>query len=198
MKTPLPAVFLVRDGILNERVFDETRQRFVPPQRAEHLSLCRRAGSFLRGLNNLGYRCLVIASEDAGIGPLTPIRRDRINRRLRMDLDEQGASVHGIYPCPYDRKVSTKVLAMSGVILEAAATHHIEMHRSFLVANDLEDVVAGHSAGLNTIWVADSTERAEEEFTKAPDGRPSSLVDGLDEALALIRQDSRSTSIRPV
>lgn len=197
MKNPLPAVFLVRDGILNERVFDETQKRLIPPQSPEQLVLRRRAGSFLRGLNHMGFRCLVIASEDAAVGHFTPIRRDRVNRRLKAELEEQDAKVHGIYSCPYDRSKISKVFAMSDVILDAAATHHIEMHRSYLVANDLEDVVTGSSAGLTTIWVADCEERAEEEFARLPDGRPSNLVGSLDEALVVIRRDSRAPIIRP-
>jgi len=191
MKNPLPAVFLVRDGILNEFIFDEIGQRLVPPTRPDLLCLCRRAGSFLRNLNAMGFLCLAIAGEEISVAATSPIRRDRIQRRLRSELEGQGARLHGIYSCNYSLREGGKVRAQSDVILEAASTNRVELHRSFLVAHELEDVIAGRSAGLATVWVTDSPTRAAEAYTKTPEGRPDRLVGSLDEALVVIREDTR-------
>lgn len=190
MKKLLPAVFIVRDGILSELVFDDARQKLVPPCRPELLCLRRRAGSFLRELNAMGFLCLAIAGEMSG-AVLSPIRRDRIQRRLRGELEGQGARLHGSYSFSYNSKEATRVHAETEVILEAATTHRVEMHRSFLIAHDLEDVIAGRSAGLATIWVSGSPAQAIEAYERNPDGRPDRLCGSLDEVLTVIRVDAR-------
>ncbi len=194
-----PTVFLDRAGPLIEMVHDEYHGVLDSPFWPEHLVLKREAAQFVRALNQMGFMCPVVTNQP-GIakGSLTPMRLDRIHRRLREELARRGAHLDGIFYCPHHPDPGPRGkenLAIEcqcrkpapGLILEAAAVLHSDLHRSYMVGDGLTDMEAGRAAGVTTVLVSRLKPEIMERIQQRPEARPDHVVSDLDEALDLIR-----------
>ena len=93
-----PAVFLDRDSTLNQRVYDEVQGALTSPLHVERVSLRRDAAAFVRGLNQMGYLCLVLSAQtELATRRLSAVRLDRIHQKLRKDLAASNARLDGIF-----------------------------------------------------------------------------------------------------
>ena len=176
-----PAVFLDRDGVLNEPVVRNGRPH--PPASVDALVLCAGAGDALRALREAGFALIVVSNQpDIARGTMSVSTVDAINDRLRNELH-----LDDVLICPHDdpddcccRKPKP------GLLREGARLHHVDLRRSYLVGDRWRDVEAGAAAGCKTVFV--DRGYAERE-PSAPDVRVASIV----EAAQWILADSRST-----
>ena len=151
-----PAVFLDRDGVLNEDLgysFDVAQLRVIAG-----------AALALKQLKDRGY-LLIVVSNQSGVarGYFTTTEVDRfnaaLNQRLRM---ERGTGVDAFYYCPFhpDGKVPgyTKASPLRkpepGMVLQAAAEHGVDLRCSYLVGDKFSDVECAIRAGVKGIQVA--------------------------------------------
>ena len=178
-----PAVFIDRDGILNELVGGE------PPSSADRLVLRRGAASFVLGLNRFGFLALAVTHQpQLARGTMSPVRLERIHVRLRELLAAGGARLDGVYVCPHDPEPGPNGRGefagacgcrkpAPGLLLDAVAAHRIDLRRSFMMAIDAEGVVAGRRAGVATVLLGGPAEhkRVLESHREA---QPNHLVHG--------------------
>lgn len=154
-----PAVFLDRDGTL---VYPRHY-----PARPEELVLYSNLGPGLRALRDNGFRLVVITNQ-SGIarGYFSPDDLARMHQHLRVCLAAQGVTLDGIYHCPHAPDGVVPDLARTcacrkprpGMLLQAAADLDIDLDRSWMVGDILDDIQAGNSAGCRTILVDLGTE----------------------------------------
>ena len=194
-----PTVFMDRDGTLNELIHDDSRGVMDGPLWPEQFALRPWAARFVKGLNDLGFLCLVVTNQP-GIakGTLSLVRLDRIHRRMREELARTGAHVDGIFYCPHhpdpgpggkaDLAIRCRCRKPApGMILDAASIHRVDMDRSYMVGDRLSDVEAGRAAGLSTVLVSVRKPGQIEGLQEKPDARPDHVVRDLKQALALVR-----------
>ena len=161
-----PAVFLDRDGTLNEMVYDETHGLLDSPHRPDQLRMVEGAGVFVRALRDLGFFVVVVTNQP-GIakGTLAPGDLDAINERLRRELEEEGTAWDALYLCPHhpeylqgkrsDRPLTCKCRKPKpGMLLQAARDHGLDLSRSWMIGDGLNDIQAGRAAGCRTILLA--------------------------------------------
>ncbi len=149
-QTPVPAVFLDRDGVLN---IDSGY-----PHLPEHLVLIPGAADAVRRLNTLGYLIIVVTNQ-SGVarGLYTEAQMHAFNDLLVRRLAAKGARIGAVYSCPFhdeaedprwfhpdhpDRKPNP------GMILRATADHGIDPARSFLIGDRQSDLEAARRAGI--------------------------------------------------
>ena len=96
------AVFVDRDGVLNEMVYDDTHGVLDSPQRAEQVRLMPGAAQFLREVKELGF-VVVVVTNQPGIakGMLSVEDVDAVNARLAELLAEEGAAWDALRYCPH-------------------------------------------------------------------------------------------------
>lgn len=193
-----PAVFMDRDGTLNEMVYDADHGVMDSPLMPEQIMLRRQASSFVAALNELGYLCIVVTNQPGvAKGTLTLERLARIHDKLEDDLRRNGASIEKIYFCPHHPDAGTperKELAIEcacrkpapGLLIEAAAEYRIDLPRSFMVGDGLVDVEAGRRAGVSTILVTQAQAAMLEMVQQRPEARPDRLASDLNAALSII------------
>lgn len=153
------AVFLDRDGTL-------VHARHYP-SRPEHLVLYDGIAEGLRDLQAAGFR-LVVVTNQSGIarGYFTEADLDAMHRRLRAQLAASGVHLDAIYHCPHHVNGAVSALAIAcdcrkprpGMLRRAAVELSIDLDRSWLVGDILDDVEAGRRAGCRTILVDLGTE----------------------------------------
>lgn len=149
-QSPVPAVFLDRDGVLNV----DSGYPHLP----QHLVLIPGAAEAVRKLNTLGY-LIVVVTNQSGVarGLYTETQMNAFNDLLVRRLAAQGARIGAVYSCPFhdeaedprwyhpdhpDRKPNP------GMILRAVADHGIDTARSFLIGDRKSDLEAARRAGI--------------------------------------------------
>src|SRR5579863_8623386 len=142
------AVFLDRDGVLNQLVFREGRG--ASPRRFEDFELLPGAGGAVDSIKRAGLLTVVVTNQpDLSRGALDLAELGRMHDFLRST-----ARVDAIYVCPHargDRCDCRK--PKPGLLLRAAKDLAIELDRSYLVGDSWSDIEAGHASGCVTLLV---------------------------------------------
>lgn len=147
-----PAVFLDRDGTINEEV------GYI--RELENLNLIPGAAEAIRGLNELGV-AVILATNQSGVarGYYPESWIGALHERLEQLLKAEGARLDALYYCPHlpDGSVADFSYACDcrkpepGMLQEAAKAHHIDLSRSFMIGDKATDVEVGQRAGTQTI-----------------------------------------------
>jgi D-glycero-D-manno-heptose 1,7-bisphosphate phosphatase len=185
------AIFLDKDGTLVDDVpynVDPDLVRLTPG-----------AGRALRLLVEGGYR-LVVVSNQSGVarGLFEESALEAVEQRLRSLLRDEGVSIDGFEWCPHLVGGSVGRYAVAcdcrkpapGLLVRAAGRLGIDLRRSWIVGDILDDVEAGHAAGCRAILVDVGSEtRWELTPTRTPDAIVTSLEDV---ARAIVGVDDRA------
>lgn len=194
------AVFIDRDGILNEMVYDENHGITDSPRRPEQVALIKGAGKFLQAVRKAGYLAVVVTNQP-GIakGTLTPAELDAVNDRLAELLETEGGRWDALKYCPHhpDGGFSPRLEYVMkcecrkprpGMIIEAAKELDIDLKKSWMIGDGLTDVQAGHAADCTTILVTQLKIDQVERFFHTDGREPDFICRNLAEALDVIRK----------
>ncbi len=188
----LPAVFIDRDGTLNEMVYDEVHGLLDSPRKPEQVMLMPGAGAFLKGVRALGYRIVVVTNQP-GIakGTLSAEDLQAVNQRLSELLAAQGGAWDDLQVCTHHSRSGPPCDCRKpkpGMLLRAAEEHRLDLGKSWMVGDGLVDVQAGRAAGCRTILLAKVKVQEIERFISMEGAEPDFVAAGLDEALPIIRK----------
>jgi len=146
------------------------------------------AGEGLRRLGAAGYR-LVVVSNQSGVarGYFPEAALAAVEARLRALLAAEGVTLDGFYCCPHLPEGVVKQYAVGcdcrkpapGLLLRAAQEQELDLARSWLVGDILNDVEAGRRAGCRTVLIDNGNET---EWVLSPERRPHLVAAGLAEA----------------
>jgi D-glycero-D-manno-heptose 1,7-bisphosphate phosphatase len=158
----VPALFLDRDGTLMEDVHycaDSALVRVYPG-----------AGAALRKARAAGFRTVLITNQSGiGRGLITEAQYRAVDAEFLRQLGQ--GSIDAAYFCPDPPGVpSTRRKPAPGMVLEAAAEHHLDLARSFFIGDKSADIECGRRAGTRTILVLTGygrEQRCEPDFTAA-------------------------------
>jgi D-glycero-D-manno-heptose 1,7-bisphosphate phosphatase len=167
------AVFLDRDGVLNEAVVKKSLPH--APNCLEDFRIYPEAKPALDRLKVAGYLLIVVTNQpDVARGEVKREVVDAINDRLRAALP----MLDDICVCWDDGDQSPCRKPRPGLILDAAKSHGVDLIASFMVGDRWRDIDAGANAGVRTILVDRGwPERAPEH---APDFRVTNVSEAAD------------------
>ncbi len=144
---PVPALFLDRDGTLIELVdYLCTAERVVPIAGAfESLAAARRCG----------YRVVIVTNQSGiGRGFYGWEAFAAVQKRVLALADAAGGLVDAVYACPALPESSAPCRKPSpGMLHAAAADIGIDLARSWIVGDSVDDLEAGRRAGLARGWL---------------------------------------------
>ena len=163
------ALFLDRDGTL-------VYPRHYPSRPAD-LVLYEDIGPDLRVLQRADF-ALVVVTNQSGIarGYFTEEDLEQMHHHLREQLASVGVRLDGIYHCPHHIEGSIPALAkrctcrkpQPGMLLRAASDLRLDLARSWMLGDILDDVEAGQRAGCRTVLVDLGTEALPTKPTRQP------------------------------
>jgi histidinol-phosphate phosphatase family protein len=178
------AIFLDKDGTLVENVPYNVNPAL--------LQLSWHAGPGLQLLKQLGY-ALFIVTNQAGVakGLFTESALKPVQARLAEQLAQYGVTLDGFYYCPHspDGVVGRYAIdctcrkPMPGMLHRAAREHGIDLARSWMIGDILNDVEAGRRAGCSTVLIDNGNET---EWHMTPQRKPHLTAADLYEAATLI------------
>ncbi len=182
-KKAVPAVFLDRDGTINEEgdyLHDPEKFKLLP--------------NTLEGLkrfHDMGYR-LVIISNQPGIGLGYYPEEDfyRVNRVMMKAFSESGIMIDKIYYCSHSKSEGCFCRKPGQLLIERAQQElHVDLAHSIFIGDKTSDMEAGRRAGMKTILVQSGFQGKDGEYPGEPDYRAKDLLD----AAHWILQQERSS-----
>ena len=188
--SPRPAVFVDRDGVINENREDYVKTweefRFLPGVIAP-----------LRKLARNNHAVVIISNQSAvGRGIMSREAVDEINNRMLEVINNVGGRVDGVFYCPHDSSEGCECRKPKpGLLIQAAEKLGIDLEKSVLIGDALTDVEAAVSAGCAPIFVL--TGRGKEELSKlkAAGFNNIRIVDNLAEAVEVVPLSSAQKAV---
>lgn len=147
------AVFLDRDGVINEEVgylHDPNDLRLIPG-----------SADAIRALNERAIPVIVVTNQ-AGVarGHYSEREVGALHDALQKMLGEYGAHIDRFYYCPHHpdvegkyRKVCDCRKPMPGMLHLAAKEMHVDLRHCVIIGDKASDIGAGVAAGCRTILV---------------------------------------------
>lgn len=179
------AVFVDRDGVINEE-----RRGYVT--RWGEFRFLPGAVEALVALARAGLDVFIVTNQSAihqGIVSLDDVHR--LHERLMATVRKAGGSVRGIYVCPHTPDEGcTCRKPRPGLLLRAAAEHHLDLTRCYLIGDKLSDMEAGHAVGCRCMLVRTGLDAPPAE-TGATRAGPYRIFPTIREAATQVLADER-------
>ena len=188
------AVFLDRDGVINELIHYPKHSIIDSPFTVEQFKLCDGVGKAIKKLQEAGYK-VVIASNQPGIAKehMSKETFDKIGHKMREELAKDGVRLDGEKYCLHHPEAKVEKLRVNcecrkprpGMLLQAAQEMNVDLSQSWLIGDGLSDIKAGKLAGTHTLLIG----RMKCELCKLmdeDDARPDLICENLLEASQMI------------
>ncbi len=149
-----PAVFLDRDGVINEEVGfvnHETRFRILPGV-VEGIKI----------LKGAGFLCLVVTNQPGvGLGVFPEELVMALHRRMEEVLARGGAKLDGVYYCPHHEQAVIEAYRCRcpnrkpapGMLERASCDFSIDLKSSYLIGDRGIDMETAGRAGVRPVLV---------------------------------------------
>jgi D-glycero-D-manno-heptose 1,7-bisphosphate phosphatase len=196
------AVFLDRDGVLNDPVLDPADGRPESPLRAADVMLVPGAAEACRTLRDAGHLLVVVSNQPAAAkGKASLEDLWAVHDRVAGLLEDAGALIDDWYYCFHHPDAVVPALRgpcecrkpAVGMLRDAAAVHRIVLPESWMVGDSDADVAAGTRAGCRTMLV----EHPGSAHRRGGLAQPSATARDLREAAARIVATPKMPSVNP-
>ena len=179
-----PAVFLDRDGTV---IFD--KNYLSSP---EQVKLYSYSAESINKLRKAGFKIIVVTNQ-SGIarGMFGEKELKKVNKKFTDLLKEQGAKIDGLYYCPHidENKCSCRK-PKTGMVLQAAKEHNIDLEKSYTVGDSVRDYLLGYNSGGKGILVLTGHGKKQQKKIKEQKIKPLAVCATLKQAANLIIKDA--------
>ncbi len=182
----LPAVFLDRDGTVNEDV-----GYIGSPER---LTLIDGACEAIKRLNRAGIKVIVVSNQSGvGRGYFSEDELLRVNTRLRELLDSGGARLDGIYYCPHRPEDGCRCRKPDTALIEMAVSNHgVDPEVSYVVGDKASDVELARRVRARAILVETGHGKKEVKMLDHP---PDFVARDLSQAVGWVLKDLKERGL---
>lgn len=182
------AIFLDRDGVLNELVADPVSGVGESPLRLEDVRLVPGAAAAAAALGRAGYALVCVSNQPAAAkGKVSVEALGAIHRRLAALLAKEEAALDGSRLCLHHPEGTVPELTGAcacrkpapGMLLDAAAALELDLTRSWMVGDTDADILAGAAAGCKTLLIRHPGSVHKRLRVVDPDAAADSLADAV-------------------
>ncbi len=156
------AVFLDRDGVINEVIYHKEMGIIDSPFTVDQFTLLPKVATAINKFHDIGFKVIVVSNQP-GIAKdhFSMDVFEKIREKMKTELQKKGAVVDAEYYCfhhPYAKVKKYKKICgcrkpKSGMILTAAREHTIDLSKSWMIGDGINDIAAGQNAGCKTILI---------------------------------------------
>lgn len=154
-----PAIFLDRDGVINEIVYNEDTELMDSAMNVSQFHMFPYVPNAIEAMKEKGYYVFVVTNQPgAAKGKTTLLNLYDINTLLceTTNVDDTFMCIH--YPQmqpltkePYLIKACDCRKPKPGLLKRAAEKYHIDLSASFMVGDSYTDVLCGQAMGVKTV-----------------------------------------------
>ena len=154
------AVFIDRDGTINRYV------GFLKD--IDEFELIDGVAEAIKKINESGYLAIVITNQPViARGEVSITELNMIHNKMETLLGNKGAYIDAIYYCPHHpdkgfegERIEYKIECdcrkpKPGMLLRAAKDYNIDLEKSWMIGDGINDVKAGKAAGCRTALIDD-------------------------------------------
>jgi D-glycero-D-manno-heptose 1,7-bisphosphate phosphatase len=156
------AVFLDRDGVINELVYHQEQEVIDSPFTPGQFKLIPGVTEALKALHSAGYLTILVSNQP-GIAKrhMTVKNFELIRQKMNSELNRDGAVLDGEYYCLHHPEAIVEKYRVAcdchkplpGLLFRAAREKDIDLKQSWLIGDNLSDIQAGKAAGCRTILI---------------------------------------------
>jgi len=156
------AVFLDRDGVINELVYHQEQEVIDSPFTPGQFKLIPGVTQALRALHNDGYLTILVSNQP-GIakGHMTTRNFELIKQKMNSELIGDGTELDGEYYCLHHPEAVVEKYRVQcdcrkplpGLLFNAAREKNIDLKQSWIIGDNMSDIQAGKAAGCRTILI---------------------------------------------
>jgi D-glycero-D-manno-heptose 1,7-bisphosphate phosphatase len=159
------AVFLDRDGVINEIVFHQDVEILDSPFNIQQVRILQGVFPAITTFNKLGFKVLVVTNQPgAAKGKMSLARIGEINQHVVNLASKNRAQIDQVYCCPHHpignlrgdpSLIKPCKCRKPGIDLLSAGVddHKINIKLSYMVGDSISDIQAGKDMGLKTVLV---------------------------------------------
>ncbi len=180
------AVFLDRDGVLNDVLMENGRPR--SPRNLEEFRIVAGARQALDQLRAAGFRLIVVTNQPEVVrGLQTRNTVEMMHRQLAtaLPVDEIRVCFHDDPHACMCRK------PRPGMLLEASRAWRLNLAECFVIGDRGKDVLAGRNAGCRTVLL-------DRDYNASNDGGPDIKVTTLRQAAEAILAAAEAPILEPL
>lgn len=156
------AVFLDRDGVINEIVYHKEMGIVDSPFTVEQFKLLPDVGKVINRFHEQGFKVILVSNQPGlakdhyGMDVF-----EKIKEKMKTELEKNGAKVDAEYYCLHHpeakieeyKKICDCRKPKPGLIFQAAKDHDIDLSKSWMIGDGINDIQAGQKAGCRTILI---------------------------------------------
>ena len=164
--TPNKAIFLDRDGVINEIIWNDDIEQLDSPLKEEEFCLLPQVVDALKCLSEQGYLLFVVTNQPAAAkGKTSYATLCSINHQFVQMMDRAGVEITEVQMCPHYGKKSahTKEYFLirncdcrkpkTGMIQNILDKSNIDLKCSWMVGDSATDIICGKDVGLHTVFI---------------------------------------------
>ncbi|MFB7158323.1 D-glycero-alpha-D-manno-heptose-1,7-bisphosphate 7-phosphatase [Lysinibacillus sp. NPDC056232] len=154
------AVFLDRDGVINEVLTD--RVKFV--NKPNELYFLPHVPEAIKKLNKyFDYIFVVTNQGGVGLGYMKETKLQKIHEHMVKELKKEGATIHEVVYCPPKSGCACRK-PHSKLIVDLAEKYNIDLAKSYMVGDTDTDIIAGKRAGTKGVFLGEKDPLADAVF----------------------------------
>lgn len=184
------AVFLDRDGVLNDLILDPMTRHGESPLSVAEVRLQPGAAAAAARLARAGYALVCVSNQPAAAkGAVSIARLLAVHERVIELLAEEGASLEASFLCPHHPEGVVAGLARAcacrkpepGMLRAAASALGLDLGRSWMVGDTNADIAAGAAAGCRTLLLRNPDSAHKRLQALSPDAVAPNLAGAITE-----------------
>ena len=181
------AVFLDRDGVINELVLNPQTGQYESPLSEDDLKIAPEVFSNLRKIQKAGFLLFVVSNQpNYAKGKATLESLHRINQFLSRQMLDNNVGFSDYFYCYHHpdgvvKDYSKECLCRKPgpyFLLEAQKKYDIDMAQSWLVGDQDSDVQCAQRAGVRSILI-EETRSVKKRGNSAPDYQAVNLTEAV-------------------
>lgn len=195
------ALFLDRDGVINELVYFPEAGIADTPINENQVKLVFGVDELITEAKKLGFLIIVVSNQPAvALNKIKEKEFDLINKKIRGLLTGKNAVLDELYYCfhhPFAKvskykKNCTCHKPKAGSFFKAAKQFNINLPKSWMVGDGVDDIKAGKKAGCKTILLANinSTENLRIIEKQLGNIKPDFLIKKLPEVIKILKKET--------
>ena len=193
------AVFLDRDGVINEMVYNPEFGLVDSPANPKEFILLPSVGDAIRKLNLMGLLVIVVSNQPGvAKGRYSLALHNAMTEKMHWGLDQAGAKLDAVYYCLHHpeaklveyRKVCECRKPKPGMLLKAAQDWNINLQISYLIGDGITVMAAGQAVGVSTLFISSYKPYILEELDKQ-NVHPDIIVSSLADAVGILEKIGR-------
>lgn len=168
------ALFLDRDGVVDELVFYPSHNEWESPRRLADLRMIPGAADALKQANRAGWMLFLITNQPSyAKGKCRLEELQQVHARVLDDLTRSGVEITDAFVCYHHPQSKVEGFGACQCrkpspyfIREAARKYELDLKRSWMVGDQDADVVTGINAGVGTALLRYAHSSAKRGATK--------------------------------